>query len=387
MTTCKGMDEDIAAIETWAKIFTEPEVLAKTVGKRWLFHGKTIKADIAQEEADWSAGSYFDAGVDTAKALTEAVGPIKTDANEAVNALPAPILFIGGMLEGLVAENHLAEITTCVTDGESTVADVESLLADFEAGHMIRAAKMAKKVVSEFPVTLSACEGMGDDLGALEKWAGIFLQPKHLVEDIAKSMVFHKKAIDADVSTIKTDWSAGQYYASGQAAADLLYVAVGPVEQPAEVNETVVGMDLLALPDFAAGFMYGMVGDNHLAEMEACYAGVTPLMTYAEAAFKDIEAFHIFAAMKQLEEMVYHFQLDIAPCTNMGDDIQEIEQWAAIFKQPKALVSQATKHYLLHKKAITTDIATVKADWSAASYFAAGRAAADLVTVLVGPMQ
>lgn len=202
------------------------------------------------------------------------------------------------MLEGLVAENHLAEITTCVTDGESTVADVESLLADFEAGHMIRAAKMAKKVVSEFPVTLSACEGMGDDLGALEKWAGIFLQPKHLVEDIAKSMVFHKKAIDADVSTIKTDWSAGQYYASGQAAADLLYVAVGPVEQPAEVNEAVVGMDLLALPDFAAGFMYGMVGDNHLAEMEACYAGVTPLMTYAEAAFKDIEAFHIFAAMK-----------------------------------------------------------------------------------------
>lgn len=85
--------------------------------------------------------------------------------------------------------------------------------------------------------------------------------------------------------------------------------------------------------------------------------------------------------------MVYHFQLDIAPCTNMGDDIQEIEQWAAIFKQPKALVSQATKHYLLHKKAITTDIATVKADWGAASYFAAGRAAADLVTVLVGPMQ
>ena len=157
MTTCKGMDEDVAAIEAWAQIFTEPTKLAKTVGKRWLLHGRTIKKDIAQEEADWSAGNYFDAGKDTALALTEAVGPIETTGYAAVNGLPAPILFIGGMLDGLVADNHLAEITTCVTDGESTVADVEALLADFEAGHMIKAARTAKKLVSEFPVTLSAC--------------------------------------------------------------------------------------------------------------------------------------------------------------------------------------------------------------------------------------
>ncbi len=88
-----------------------------------------------------------------------------------------------------------------------------------------------------------------------------------------------------------------------------------------------------------------------------------------------------------MEQFVYHFQLDVAPCTNMGDDIQAIEQWATIFKTPKALVSTATKHYLLHKKAITTDIATVKADWDAKSFFAAGVAAADLVTVLVGHIE
>ena len=79
MTTCQGMDEDVASIEEWATIFTEPTKLSKTVGKNWLLHGRTIKADIAKEEADWSSGDYFNAGVDTAMALTEAVGPIANE--------------------------------------------------------------------------------------------------------------------------------------------------------------------------------------------------------------------------------------------------------------------------------------------------------------------
>ena len=27
----------------------------------------------------------------------------------------------------------------------------------------------------------------------------------------------------------------------------------------------------VAYPDFAAGFIFGMTGDNHLSEIEACY--------------------------------------------------------------------------------------------------------------------
>lgn len=111
MTTCTGMGDDIAAIEEWAKIFTEPTKLSETVAKNWLFHGKKIKADFAAEEADWSAGNYFQAGVDTADALTLAVGPIKTAQTAAANMpLDAPILFLGGLLDGLVGDNHLTEI-------------------------------------------------------------------------------------------------------------------------------------------------------------------------------------------------------------------------------------------------------------------------------------
>lgn len=78
LDSCQNMDGDLAAIQSWATIFTQPEVLAKTLSKNWLLHRRTIKDDLANEQADWAAGNYFQAGVDTAIALTEAVGPIET---------------------------------------------------------------------------------------------------------------------------------------------------------------------------------------------------------------------------------------------------------------------------------------------------------------------
>jgi len=91
---CTGMDEDIAAIEAWAEIFKQPETLAKTVSKHWLFHGPAIKKDINKEKADWEKQDYFNAGVDSANVITGLVGPV-----EAVED-PEPVLIpIFGVLQ------------------------------------------------------------------------------------------------------------------------------------------------------------------------------------------------------------------------------------------------------------------------------------------------
>ena len=109
MTTCKGMDDDIKAIESWATIFTEPTKLASTVGKHWLFHGTQIKADFAKEQSDWAAKSYFDAGKDIADALTLAVGPIETAEEANIDLMPE-VEFVGGLLWGLIGDNHLDQV-------------------------------------------------------------------------------------------------------------------------------------------------------------------------------------------------------------------------------------------------------------------------------------
>ena len=32
-------------------------------------------------------------------------------------------------------------------------------------------------------------------------------------------------------------------------------------------------VDVMAVPDYIAGWIYGMTGDNHLTEIETCYTG------------------------------------------------------------------------------------------------------------------
>jgi len=78
LTNCKNMDGDIAAIESWATIFEEPEKLAKQLGKNYLLHHKTIHDDFTKEKKAWASAAYFDAGVDTALMMTELIGPIVT---------------------------------------------------------------------------------------------------------------------------------------------------------------------------------------------------------------------------------------------------------------------------------------------------------------------
>ena len=386
MSTCQGMGDDIAEIEAWAKIFTEPATLSATVAKNWLFHSKKIKADITKEESDWSSGNYFSAGQDVADALTLAVGPMKPAYEVDANVdLKAPLLFVGGLMEGLVGDNHLTEFSSCFTDAEAVVKDVEAVVKDVEAKHWFTAAEAVKTTVQGFETALHDCEGMDEDIAAVKSWSKVFESKSGLIETVTKHMLFHSSEIKKDVSDVKSEWGAAEYFQSGKSAADLLTVALGPITPAFETED--LGLDLMMLPDLAAGFVYGMVGDNKLTEFEACYSGVAPLEQYLMAALKDVEAFHLIKAMKQFELFVYNLQTDVAPCENMGDDIQKIEQWAQIFKTPKDLLTNATKHYLLHRGDITTDIASIKTDFGAKSYFKTGKDAADLLTVLVGPIQ
>jgi len=264
-------------------------VLSKTVAKNWLFHGKAIKADIALEELNWSKGNYFAAGEDVAQALVLAVGPIQP-LNEIPANMPldAPILFVGGLLQGMVGDNHLTEISTCVADGEGIVGNVANVVKALEAKAWFKAAEDVKATALAVPAALAACEGMDEDIAAIESWAKIFTSKSDLIATVTKHLIRHKKEITGDVQTVKTDWNAKEYYHAGKAAADLITVAIGPIVVPSETEDNLT-MDLDALPELAAGFMYGMVGENHLTEFQTCYASATPLWGYLDAALNDLE--------------------------------------------------------------------------------------------------
>merc|ERR1712045_951305 len=240
--------------------------------------------------------------------------------------------FVGGLLWGLIGDNHLNQVETCLKDAGTFLSDAEKAVTDVSSGSWTSAASDVKDAVHEIEAMFSSggdCTSFAKDIAAITEWASVGWFK--LAETVAKDMLFHASEIETDAKAISTDWNSGNYYQSGKDLADLLTLSLGPVESSVvAIEEDNLDLDLLMLPELAAGFVYGMVGDNHLTEMEA---------------------------------------------------------WAQVFKQPKSLATTVAKHYLLHKKAVTADITAVRADWDNKSYFSVGKDAADLVTVLVGPIE
>ena len=58
----------------------------------------------------------------------------------------------------------------------------------------------------------------------------------------------------------------------------------------AVVAASASAFDAMAIPDFVAGFIYGMTGDNQLTEIEACYQGGSQVVTDAQTAIADFSA-------------------------------------------------------------------------------------------------
>lgn len=223
---------------------------------------------------------------------------------------------------------------------------------------------------------------MGDDVSAIEAWAKGFENVGHLTEEVAKNWLLHGKKVKADIAQEETDWAADKYFDAGKDTAAAIELLV-----PFKTTEENLEFDIKSVPEFAAGFLYGMVGDNHLSEFQTCMTSTDQLVPYAEAFLNDLENFKIISAFENFEQFLFHFQMDVAPCKNVSDDVAAIEQWAEIFKEPTTLVETLGKHWLIHQKAIKKDIASEKADWAAKNYFKAGSDIADAVTLAVGPVE
>ena len=84
----------------------------------------------------------------------------------------------------------------------------------------------------------------------------------------------------------------------------------------------------MAVPDWIAGFMFGLTGDNNLTEIEKCYKGGDGIVNDITTAFDDIKSGAFLDGVKALGDIIWMLPDDLANCENMDDDIQALEAWA-----------------------------------------------------------
>jgi hypothetical protein len=80
---------------------------------------------------------------------------------------------------------------------------------------------------------------------------------------------------------------------------------------------------------------------------------------------------------------------EVSACkhTSMAGDITALKQWASIFKSPTKLIETLGTHYELHKRGIKNDITLEKTDFATGEYFKAGVETADILELLLGPVE
>ena len=110
--------------------------------------------------------------------------------------------FVAGFVFGMTADNHLTEVETCFTGGELLYHEVKTGIADIKTGGWnedVQAALEFGLVALQIPQALKTCEGMTDDLLAIEQWAAIFKNPSELAKTIFTNTLKNASALKADI--------------------------------------------------------------------------------------------------------------------------------------------------------------------------------------------
>ena len=189
-----------------------------------------------------------------------------------------------------------------------------------------------------------------------------------------------KKLIVAE----KTDQKAGKYFNAGKDTADALVLALGPVHKVAMAINTI---DNIATADFAAGVLFGLTGDDQTAEFEKCFQGTDQFYNLAQALLADVQAKDLDKIQIDGQAFFEELLKNTATCNVPSEDVTEITNWLSIFEDPKKAKAVIAKNYILHKRGIEKDEDAIKSDLTAEHYFQGGVDSADLMTLLLGPVQ
>jgi hypothetical protein len=138
--------------------------------------------------------------------------------------------------------------------------------------------------------------------------------------------MIHHAALAKDITQEKADWTAKNYFHGGVDAADMMTILVGPIKKAyLDAKYKNVSFDPLSVPEYIAGLMYGLTGENHLDELTKCLNTGDGLLKQVETVVGDFEGKHIIHGFEDLGTLASMLPPALATCEGMDDDIAQIK--------------------------------------------------------------
>merc|ERR1712060_273346 len=158
---CTSIQDDIASLEAWGQVFLDPKSLPATVKSNVTHNLIKLTRDLNKAKNDWKNEQYFAFGEELGDMLVIATTP---GTNEEILGQPISDLttnqynaMLAGVVYGLIDQNHLTEIETCISDGRTEGTKVFHAFEDLWQHDWLTGVKELGSVVEALPHMLKDC--------------------------------------------------------------------------------------------------------------------------------------------------------------------------------------------------------------------------------------
>ena len=76
----------------------------------------------------------------------------------------------------------------------------------------------------------------------------------------------------------------------------------------------------MSIPDYVAGLIFGLTGDNNLEELQSCFHVTSDIETQAKLVVSDFAEAHIIHALEDLGSLASMLPPALSTCEGMQDD-------------------------------------------------------------------
>ena len=85
----------------------------------------------------------------------------------------------------------------------------------------------------------------------------------------------------------------------------------------------------MSIPDYSAGLVFGLTGDNQQQEFEKCFQSSDELTEMGQQVWKEFSEDNIIGGLEALSDLVGMVQPLVTTCSSdLQNDVAEITEWA-----------------------------------------------------------
>ena len=112
----------------------------------------------------------------------------------------------------------------------------------------------------------------------------------------------------------------------------------------------------MSVPNYIAGFLYGLTGDWELATIEDCYSESSDLISIIDKFIYDVRHKNLVGAYRKMKKFRRNLD-DVAPaCKGFKEDLKLMGDWWELWAEPGELIQTAEINMIRNRKDIMRDV-------------------------------